>query len=614
MASFVGQNNNNDIFIGTSGNDTFIGNRGNDQMTGNRGNDVFVFDRLYDRDSILDFGIGDKLDFSKFHISDFATLQKFMVQNGSAVMIETKLDGVIERLVLKNKTLASMSASDFIFDTSGTTVVSTGGTGVDHLFGARGADVLRGEGGDDRIYGGAGNDRIYGGDGNDVIEGGTGNDRIYTGAGNATVDAGTGTDLIAIEGRNANHNVFGGTGADTFRPASRGFGSLFIQDFEATDRIDLKNLGISSWSQLKSFLIQGADPSLSFVRLGFEGAAEQIMIKRQGAISLTESNFIFDQSTTARTIQSTSVMGQIDVLIGGLGNDVLSGGAGNDILSGGAGPDLMRGGNGNDTYYIDHGRDKALERVNEGYDTVKTRASFDGSANFVERIELLGSIDLDARGGEGENYIVGNSGDNILDGGTGADHMEGGAGNDTYYVDNAQDYVYEQRNPTNTGHDSVFTTVSYVINKFSGVEDVTLLGSKNIGAIGNSLENTLIGNDGGNLLRGGGHRDLLIGNGGADRFDFNLTSESSNRFYDRIKDLSNDDIIDLFTIDADNTVSGDQAFTIVDFFTGGGGELTLAYDSKTGFTTLLADVNGDLVPEMRIVMDGNHEDFMGFRF
>jgi Ca2+-binding RTX toxin-like protein len=193
MAIYTGLGTSNDIFVGTSGSDTFTGNRGNDQMTGNGGNDVFVFDRLFDRDIIYDFSEGDRLDFSRFHISDFASLQPFMTQSGADVVIQFTLDDVIERLTLRNTALASLTASDMIFDTSTTLVSRTGGAKADVLFGAGGADVLRGEAGDDRIFGGAAVDRIYGGDGRDILEGGAGNDRIYSGQGGGTMQGGAGT-------------------------------------------------------------------------------------------------------------------------------------------------------------------------------------------------------------------------------------------------------------------------------------------------------------------------------------------------------------------------------------------------------------------------------------
>lgn len=619
MAIYTGQGTNNDIFVGTSGSDTFTGNRGNDQMTGNGGNDVFVFDRLFDRDIIYDFSEGDRLDFSRFHISDFASLQPFMTQSGADVIIQFTLGDVIERLTLRNTALASLTASDMIFDTSVTAVYLTGGIKADALFGAGGADVLRGEAGDDRIFGGAAVDRIYGGDGRDILDGGAGNDRIYSGQGGGTMRGGGGNDLLVAESTNVinateHHTVYGGAGNDVFRPFNRGFGVYFIEDFELGDRIDLSFLGVSSLAQLKTYMYApGGSTNLTAINLGYGGYTEGIYIRGINPNQLTEADFILATSSEPRLV-TTSEVSLKNILFGGNGDDTMIGGDGQEIFEGGRGADTMTGGDRADVYYVDHVRDKVVELADDyGNDIVYSRQTFNGSGNFIEKIVLTGTADINARGGDGDETLTGNSGSNGLNGGRGGDVMNGGAGDDVYYVDNGRDWVIETRDEA-YGHDRVFSSVSYTISKFSGVEDVTLIGSKKINVIGNSLMNVLTGNDNANILRGGGHKDVLIGGGGADIFDYNAASESSINGYDRIADLNDaEDIIDLTTIDADSTVAGDQAFTLVEFFTGGGGEITLSYDAATNFTTLFADIDGNLKAEMRIVINGNHEGFMGIQ-
>ncbi len=58
-----------------------------------------------------------------------------------------------------------------------------GGTGQDHLNGAKHEDFLFGQYGDDRMAGRDGNDFLYGGDGNDLLRGGRGDDMLEGGAG-----------------------------------------------------------------------------------------------------------------------------------------------------------------------------------------------------------------------------------------------------------------------------------------------------------------------------------------------------------------------------------------------------------------------------------------------
>ena len=145
------------------------------------------------------------------------------------------------------------------------------------------------------------------------------------------------------------------------------------------------------------------------------------------------------------------------------------------------------------------------------------------------------------------------------------------------------------------------------------MENLTLVGSRQINAIGNALKNTLIGNDRPTVLLGHGGRDLMTGGGGADRFDFRAVSDSPFAAPDRITDLSNEDVINLSAIDANTRVAGDQAFTLVSAFTRQAGQLTMTFSAAAGVTVLAADVNGDGVADFRVLLDGNHTDYDNFR-
>ncbi len=208
----------------------------------------------------------------------------------------------------------------------------------------------------------------------------------------------------------------------------------------------------------------------------------------------------------------------------------------------------------------------------------------------------------------GNDWLRGFNGNDVLDGGAGADKMEGGAGNDVYYVDNAGDRVIEA---AGCGYDTVKATVSVNVSG-QDIERVILAGSANINVSGNGLDNVLCGNAGNNGIYGGEGQDILTGGAGRDRFDFNAVSESSYSRWDRITDLSNEDIIDLSTIDANTKVAGNQAFCLVNAFSGKGGEITLSYNAGSNYTLLAADVHGDKVADLRIVLNGDHREFDNF--
>lgn len=108
------------------------------------------------------------------------------------------------------------------------------------------------------------------------------------------------------------------------------------------------------------------------------------------------------------------------------GNDIIYAGRGKDILDGGSGVDTMYGSYYDDTYYVDNTGDKVIEVVNQGFDEVKSAVSFT-LPNYVEKLTLTGSQNINAAGNSINNHITGNSGNNIL---------AGANGNDTYFFEN----------------------------------------------------------------------------------------------------------------------------------------------------------------------------------
>jgi hypothetical protein len=136
-------------------------------------------------------------------------------------------------------------------------------------------------------------------------------------------------------------------------------------------------------------------------------------------------------------------------------------------------------------------------------------------------------------------------------------------------------------------------------------------------ASGGSGDDRLTGNDAANRIAGGGGDDVITGGDGADRlrggngadtFLYELLETTR----DVIRDLTDADIINLRLIDADVARDGDQRFRLVDSFTGHAGQATVAFDADHGRTLLQLDVNGDGRADMRVLITGDHGDFVHF--
>ena len=257
----------------------------------------------------------------------------------------------------------------------------------------------------------------------------------------------------------------------------------------------------------------------------------------------------------------------VDHLKGGGGDDTLNGGDGNDVLKGGGGEDTLNGGIGIDT--ADYYWSAAGVTVYLINDTASGGEAQGDDLNGIENLSGSGHND-DLWGDNGGNTLRGMNGvdtlkgfggadtlqggnhDDTLNGGTGIDTMYGGLGHDIFFVDNADDDVFEA---AGQGDDTVRSTVSYQLDAGQEVEALTTTNNNGMAAInltGNGTAQNIVGNAGANVLRGlggddhlygmAGH-DTLTGGAGADKFLFNTTPNAATNV-DTITDFSVvDDVI-----------------------------------------------------------------------
>ncbi|MGC2857252.1 nidogen-like domain-containing protein [Novispirillum sp. DQ9] len=213
-----------------------------------------------------------------------------------------------------------------------------------------------------------------------------------------------------------------------------------------------------------------------------------------------------------------------NVLFGGGGNDILYGYGGNDQLDGGTGINTLYGGTGNDLYIVRSGRDRVIERLREGTDTVQTDISYLLGAN-VENLVLTGTDNVKGTGNGLANRIVGNRGNNILD---------GGAGNDTVSYEMAATGVrVDLRQTTAQVTGDGTDTLRGFENLTGSVYGDTLTGTNGANILsGLSGDDTLLAGGGNDVLIGGDGADVLTGGAGTDRFRYLSTSEGGDTITD----------------------------------------------------------------------------------
>ena len=375
------------------------------------------------------------------------------------------------------------------------------------IYGGDGDDELFGTDDDDVIVGFAGSDILFGGDGNDTLVGWQGNDYLRGGGGNDLFRGGTGADFL-----------YGDSGIDT-------------AEYGASRSGVIVNLSTGTGSS------GDAQGDHLFGIENVSGSAYADALIGNDAANMLDGWVGNDLLAGG---------GGADRLIGNAGDDVLVGGAGGDRLDGGDGRDLVDYAASTIGVYVDLAYGVGYDGDAEG-DTLSGVESVSGSAFGDSLIgndgnnELWGNAGGDylrgygatdyLNGGDGLDYLlgdgdndtlIGGNGDDILVGGVGADGMHGGRGWDTYYVDNAGDLLSESVGEIggSDGRDLVYSSISFSLapsaTVLGDVENLTLTGTANINATGNTLANVLVGNSGDNLLIGGAGGDLMRGGAGYD--------------------------------------------------------------------------------------------------
>ncbi|MDH4383464.1 MAG: tandem-95 repeat protein [Gammaproteobacteria bacterium] len=395
----------------------------------------------------------------------------------------------------------------------------------------------------------SGNDTLIGTTGGDVLDAREGDDSLLGGFGNDVLYGGTGNDLL--DGGAGSDVMYGGDGDDTYI-------------------VDATSDSVYEYSG------QGEDTVMSSVAYTLTDSVERLTL------------------TGTANINGT----------GNWQNNVITGNSGANTLDGGSGTDTLRGGLGNDVYIVDSAADLVEEAAAGGTDEVRAYVDWVLGAE-LERLTLLGSATF-ATGNSSNNVITGNNYNNTLDGGAGNDTLIGAAGDDVYLLDSLNDVVSEI---AGYGNDTVRTSVGGLLA--NNVENVYLLGSANLGATGNTLNNVIVGNDGNNALSGGTGADYLQGGRGNDTY---FIDNGSDTVYERADEgvdtissaityglpsqvenltLSGSGAISAYGNELPNLLVGNGGVNVLD---GGAGNDTLR--GGGGNDEYVVDTAGDVIEEL----------------
>uniref|UniRef100_UPI0024BDED68 beta strand repeat-containing protein n=1 Tax=Stappia sp. WLB 29 TaxID=2925220 RepID=UPI0024BDED68 len=444
----------NDTFNGGNGNERFIPLGGNDIINGGNGFDLVRFDRNGMGAVTVDLGAGTATG----------------LFNGNA----------------------------FSHTLSGIEAVRGSRTEGDSLTGSSGNDRLEGFGGNDTLNGGAGDDYLDGGDGNDVINTGEGSDTVIGSAGNDTINVLQQHDVflqyaylstaMSITMTGSTMTIDKGTGdVDTLNvtgPIDPNLGSVTLALGSGNDNVTI-NATAGIFVQVRG--LEGND---TITRIG-DGAVRADYRDTVSGITYTSNNGSAVSGTVTGTGIGTDTLVNVFEIHGTNFDDVFNGGAGDErfILLGGN--DTVDGGGGFDTVRFDRSGMGAVT-VNLANGTATGLFNGNAFSHTLANIEHVRGSRTESdtlTGSNGNDRLEGLGGNDILDGGLGADTLIGGTGDDIYVVSDAGDVVVEY---ADEGMDTVRSYISFELwAQSQHIENLELLGSDNLNAVGNALNNVI---------------------------------------------------------------------------------------------------------------------------
>ncbi|TAK82628.1 MAG: hypothetical protein EPO12_06840, partial [Aquabacterium sp.] len=430
---------------------------------------------------------------------------------------------------------------------------------VEAIYANGGAMDLTGNDAANFFYGSSGNDRFVMGGGDDYGLGGTGND---------TLVAGTSYDILA-----------GDAGTDTYVVDLSAAYSEAELSIWAPDGDVLQILGVASKSELRFQRVVGSSGEGDTHNYWYQGAGTTVSITKAGGTSAVYVDLFNADGTDSGRLQTIQVAGTTlsfaeikaalqpaptagnDTLFGFTTNDLLEGGDGDDLIDGVGGNDTLRGGAGSD-----HIQGCGLLDGGDGGDYIAGSGELRGGAgdDAIYLSPADRTVSYAVYGGDGNDVISSYGFYNPPGSPTPAGSLiDGGLGNDTISLSAKDTFVHRAGDGVDTvsAGDSVirmeglklsdlllsnswgnqlvianknaWQTDSVTISNYyassttrpvlrvlaesgTGYVDVSAAAVAAQTAVGNVMNNVLIGTEGADTLDGAAGDDQLQGRGGAD--------------------------------------------------------------------------------------------------
>jgi Ca2+-binding RTX toxin-like protein len=351
-----------DKVVGGSGNDSLYGGDGDDSLSGALGNDTCSGDSGNDY---------------------FDEARPSGTTNGNDVYLDSAgTSDVVDyssRATVLRVDIEALAASGDDGE-SGINEADQVVSGIDMIRGGSDADVLTGDGAGNKLYGGPGNDTLTGGLGSDTLDGQAGDDLLVEGAVNSGADiliGGLGTDtadysarstslIITMDGRNADDGApgetdnvaadvercLGGSAADTITGNAGnnvirgGAGADVLNGGDGDDKFD------DPLASNGGDIITGG---AGYDTVDYSAFAGALTVSMDGVAA--NDGLSGEGDNVGSDVEVCIGGGGDDSITGGPGPNDLYGGAGNDVLHGAGGVDMLSGGAGADSLFGDAGED-----------------------------------------------------------------------------------------------------------------------------------------------------------------------------------------------------------------------------------------------------------------